>query len=106
MNNHVITKNNTNTSPINALLADPLALEIAEVVSREELSFQELSEITHENKKKLEHELDVLSESRILKQHQQGDHITYYLCQPQIAQTVHILYRLWANSVVAQISGA
>ncbi len=93
-------KHNTNTSEITALLTDPLNLQIVEMVSREELSSQEISEIVHRNKKKVRNELSLLAKSHILKRNLHNHHVTYSLSQPQLTQTIHILYRLWANSVV------
>jgi DNA-binding transcriptional ArsR family regulator len=99
MSDRTRTKNNTNTAQINTLLADPLKVQIAEVLSREELSTEELSEILHKDEKKVAHDLELLEKSHIITKHSRGRHETYAVLVPQVKETIHILYGLWADSV-------
>lgn len=100
MSENTRTTNNTNTAQIHTLLADPLKVQIAEVLSREELSPEELSEMLHEDTKKVDHELDLLAKSHIVARHSHsGEETTYAVLLPQWKETIHILYGLWAASV-------
>ncbi len=93
-------KNNIKNSEVNKLLTDPLAIQITEALSWEELSFEEITELTHESKKNVLKDLALLSKSHLIARHLRHNQVTYELVQPQLKDTIHILYRLWTNSLL------
>lgn len=95
-------KNNIKPSEINNLLTDPLNLQITEALSWEELSFGEIKELTHESKENVARDLGMLAKSHLIARHNRHHHVTYELAQPQLKNTIHILYRLWANTLLIE----
>ncbi len=100
MNKGIDQKNNIKTSEVNKLLTDPLALQITEALSWEDLSFREIKELTHESRKNVSHDLAMLAKSHVIVRHLRHHHIMYELAQPQLKDTIHILYRLWTNTIL------
>ncbi len=92
-------KNNTNTAQINTLLADPLKVQIAEVLSVEELSPDEVSEILHADKKEVVQDLELLAKSHVVIRHLRNHRETYTVLSSRLKETIHILYGLWADSI-------
>lgn len=99
MSDRTRINNNTNTAQINTLLADPLKVQIAEVLSVEELSSDEVSEILHVDKKKVVHNLELLADSHVITRHVRNHQETYTVLSAQVKETIHILYGLWADSI-------
>lgn len=99
MSVRVVTRDNTNTTHINTFLADPLYLQIMNVLAREELSFQELCELLKRDESKLSVDLDRLVKAGMVKRHFHGHAVVYTLAQSRFKHSVHILYELWAERV-------
>lgn len=89
----------TNTAHINKLLTDPTYLQLMSVLSREEMTFQELADMLGRDEGTVSHDLDVLVASGMARRHFHNHQVTYTLAEPELRQTVHILYELWLDRV-------
>ncbi len=89
------TRQKTNTAHINKLLTDPVYLQLMNVLSREELTFQELSEMLKRDEAAMSDDLNVLVQSGMARRHFHQHKVTYTVAEPELSQTAHILYELW-----------
>lgn len=101
MNSYTRIKNNINTAEVHTLLADPLNLQIAEVVSREELSVQEIAEMVHADTKKVSEDIQLLIKAHVIKPLVRSHRKVYAVAESSLAQTIHILYGLWSDSILS-----
>ncbi|MBI3255638.1 MAG: winged helix-turn-helix transcriptional regulator [Candidatus Andersenbacteria bacterium] len=99
MSVRVRTRDNTNTTQINTLLGNPSYLQILNVLAREELTFQELSEFLKRNDERLSHDVDELVKLGMVERHFHHHAVVYTASQSPLKHTVHILYELWAERV-------
>lgn len=95
----------TNTARINTLLTDPVAVQIAEAITHEELSSREISNMIHEDKQEVRKDIALLMRAHVIKRHLHRHHQpTYVFARPKLEQTVHILYQLWADAIASRSS--
>lgn len=99
MSVRVVTRDNTNTAQINKLLAQPLYLQIMNVLAREELTFQELAEFLKQDDEELSQAIDTLAKAGAIKRHFHRHEVVYALRESSLKHTIHILYGLWAEQV-------
>jgi|SRR3989344_3128064 len=99
MSVRVVTRDNTNTTQINKLLAQPLHLQIMNVLAREELTFQELAEFVRRDDEELSQAIDTLAKAGAVKRHFHRHEVVYCLGESGLKHTIHILYGLWAEQV-------
>lgn len=89
----------TNTTHINKLLTDPTYLQLMNVLGREEMTFQELADMLKRDENTVSGDLNVLVKTGVARRYFHHHKVTYTLAEPELRQTIHILYGLWLDRV-------
>lgn len=69
------------------------------VLGREEMTFQELADMLKRDENTMSQDLAVLVKAGMARRHFHHHKVTYTLAEPELRQTIHILYELWLDRV-------